>query len=633
MVKLKDQSTQWMKLKDLKESNPVELAEYAAANQLQHEPAFAWWVPHTLRRRNRILKAMKKRYHRTTQKFGIELPKTVKRALEIDKETGTTFWRDAIQKEMKTVGVAFNILDEGAEEPKLGRKYMSCHLIFDVKAFSLKRKARFVGNGAMVDSSDVPTFASVVSRESVRIAFTVAALNGLDVLSADCEGAYLNAKPRERLYTKCGPEFGEMEGRWAIIVRALYGASSSAASWRDAISRVIEALGFKMCRADNDVWYRPATKADGLEVYEYVLVYSDDLIMIGLKPEEIAVQISQHYKFKDNLWEKPKQYLGSNVGEMVLPNGITSWYMSSEEYCKAAIQNVEAWLNRRDQHARLPTKTACVFPSKWKPELDVTPELGDNDANYYQQQIGVLRWIVELGRIDIATEASMLAAYSACPRQGHLAAILHLFAYLKGNPRSKLVFDPTPMNHGPQEEHDWSDFYKDYKEVMPSDMPEPRGNPLQMTCFVDSDHAGDAVSRRSRTGVLIFCGSAPILWYSKKQGSVESSSFGSELSAMKTAMELIEGLRYKLRMMGVKLDGPCHIKADNMSVVHNCSNPVSQLKKKSNSVAYHYVRQRCAGPEPVGNISYVPTGDNVADQLTKSQPGPVRKRLAERVLY
>ena len=97
---------------------------------------------------------------------------------------------------------------------------MTCHLIFDVKAFSLQRKARFVGNGAMVDSTDVPTHASVVSRESVRIAFTLAALNGLDVFSADCEGACLNAQPREKLHTKCGPEFGEFAGRWAIIIRA-----------------------------------------------------------------------------------------------------------------------------------------------------------------------------------------------------------------------------------------------------------------------------------------------------------------------------------------------------------------------------------------------------------------------------
>ena len=102
---------------------------------------------------------------------------------------------------------------------------------------------------------------------------------------------------------------------------------------------------------------------------------------------------------------------------------------------------------------------------------------------------------------------------------------------------------------------------------------------------------------------------------------------------MKTAVELVEGLRYKLRMMGVPLEGSCHVKADNMSVIHNCSNPTSQLKKKSNSIAYHYVRERCAGKQPVVSVSYVPTDLNLSDMLTKSQPGPVRKRLAEKVLY
>ena len=152
-----------------------------------------------------------------------------------------------------------------------------------------------------------------------------------------------------------------------------------------------------------------------------------------------------------------------------------------------------------------------------------------------------------------------------------------------------------------------------------------------MTCWEDSDHAGDVVSRRSRTGVLIFLNSAPILWYSKKQTSIETSSFGSEFSAMKTAFELVEGLRYKLRMMGVPLDGPTRVLADNMSVVHNTSNPASTLKKKSNSIAFHYCRERVA--MDVATVSYVPSAQNLADMLTKSQPGEVRKRLAAQVLF
>ena len=139
------------------------------------------------------------------------------------------------------------------------------------------------------------------------------------------------------------------------------------------------------------------------------------------------------------------------------------------------------------------------------------------------------------------------------------------------------------------------------------------------------------MSRRSRTGVIVFANRAPIISYSKKQGSIETSSFGSEFSAMKTAVELVEGLRYKLRMMGCPLEGPTHIKADNMSVVHNCSKPTSTLKKKSNSVAFHYVRERCAAS--VCSVTYISTLLNIADMFTKSQPGIVRKRLAEEVLY
>jgi hypothetical protein len=90
---------------------------------------------------------------------------------------------------------------------------------------------------------------------------------------------------------------------------------------------------------------------------------------------------------------------------------------------------------------------------------------------------------------------------------------------------------------------DWTDFYKPKKEALPPDMPEPRGNTVQMTCFVYSDHAGDVVNRRSpRTGVLIYVNRSPIVFYSKKQGWIETSSFGSELSATKTAVELTERL-------------------------------------------------------------------------------------------
>jgi hypothetical protein len=201
---------------------------------------------------------------------------------------------------------------------------------------------------------------------------------------------------------------------------------------------------------------------------------------------------------------------------------------------------------------------------------------------------------------------------------------------MNSHDRSKVVLDPSYVEHVEQPRPEWADFYTDAKELLPPDMPEPLGKPVQMTAFIDSDHAGDKVTRRSRTGILVFLNRAPIVWISKKQNSIETSSFGSEFTAMKQGVEVCEGLRYKLRMMGVPLDGHTHVKADNMSVVRNTSVPESMLKKKSNSIAYHYVRERAASGAIV--VSYEPTDTNLADMLTKLQPGPTRKRLVSKVL-
>ena len=103
LVEWKEGGSDWIKLKELKESYPVEVAEYAKANKIAEEPAFAWWVNDVIRRRNRIIAKVKSRYWKTTHKFGIELPHSVDEAFAIDKRNGNNFWRDAIEKEMSKI--------------------------------------------------------------------------------------------------------------------------------------------------------------------------------------------------------------------------------------------------------------------------------------------------------------------------------------------------------------------------------------------------------------------------------------------------------------------------------------------------------------------------------------------------
>ena len=117
LIKWKDKSKAWINLADMKEVQPVETAENARARGISNKPAFTWWVPYTLRKREVILTAVKNRVRRTTHKYGIKIPRDVEHAHEIDARNGNVLWRDALKKEMYNVPVAFEILDEGVHAP------------------------------------------------------------------------------------------------------------------------------------------------------------------------------------------------------------------------------------------------------------------------------------------------------------------------------------------------------------------------------------------------------------------------------------------------------------------------------------------------------------------------------------
>ena len=132
---------------------------------------------------------------------------------------------------------------------------------------------------------------------------------------------------------------------------------------------------------------------------------------------------------------------------------------------------------------------------------------------------------------------------------------------------------------------------------------------------VDADHAGDAVIRRSRTGFIVHLNSATVHWFSKKQNSVETSSFGSEFISMKQSCEHIQSLAYKLRMMGTTHEVPDHVYGDNQSVLANTTILESTLKKNSSSLAYHLMRKGVAMDDC--RMACENTNKDESDLLTK----------------
>jgi hypothetical protein len=352
--------------------------------------------------------------------------------------------------------------------------------------------------------------------------------------------------------------------------------------------------------------------------------------------------IGQHVTLKPDSVHPPTSYLGADISRYTVLDGDLEtpmkqvWAMSAQEYIKRAIQEVERELAL--QNAYLPKRVETPLSHGYRPELDFSNELDGSQTNYYQGLIGVLRWIVELGRIDIIVPVSLLSHYMVSPREGHLQQVYHIFAYLKQFNRSMIVFDDSEPNFSDTNFYtcDWSSQYPEASEQIPTNMPEPLGHSVTTTCYVDADHAGCKATRRSHTGLIIYVNRAPVVWVSKRQNTVESSTYGSEFIALKIAIDLIEALRYKLRMFGIPLGGPTsicptNIFCDNEAVVLNTTHPESTIKRKHTSIAYH----RCREAQAAGyvRVGFIKGDENPADVLTKLLPGPKLPRLMQLLFY
>ena len=629
LVEWKDGSTDWVALRDLKESYPVELAQYAMSRELQDEPAFAWWVPYVIKKSKRILQKVKSKYWSRTHKYGVRIPKSIREAMEIDRENNNTLWMDAVRLEMKNVRIAFEEFD-GDPNTLVGYTQITGHIVFDVKlGENFRRKARFCADGHKTGAPASVTYSTVVSRDSVRILLTIAALNDLKVLGADVQNAFLTAPNKEKVWMIAGPEFGADEGKTFLVTRALYGLKSASFSFRTYMAEKLSDLGFQSTLADPDVWLRAASKADGERYYEYVLMYVDDILAISCDPQAILEDIQRTFKLKNDKIEPPEFYLGAKLQQKPI-NGMTCWTITSQEYVKAAVRNVEEAIKTKGR--RLPTTNLeTPMNSNYTPELDVTEELGHDDVTFYQELIGVLRWATEIGRVDILLEVALLSQYSASPREGHLDQVLHIFAFLRRHSKLTLYLSPEMplMDFGEfrTQKDDFSELYRDAEEQMPHAMPTPRGRSLVMTAFVDASHGANKVTRRSHTGYVIFINRAPIIWYSKRQQTVETSTFSAEFIALKVCLEAIEHMRFKLRCFGIPCPKgePTYVYCDNESVVKNTTNVESTLNKKHSSIAYHHCRWSVAAG--IITLTHISTHDNIADCFTKRLPANTRNHL------
>ena len=290
--------------------------------------------------------------------------------------------------------------------------------------------------------------------------------------------------------------------------------------------------------------------------------------------------------------------------------------MSAKTYIKNVTDRIEKVMECTLKNYGSPMETGD------HPEMDESDLLLATEIPIYQMLLGCAQWAVTLGRFDIQYATNTLARFNTMPRQGHLQRCLRIFGYLKHNNKARIVFDPSNPNLDAMsfQDHDWTDIYPFAEEYISNNLPTPKcEHAVSITAYVDASHATDLITRRSVTGYIIFIGKSIIKWYSKRQNTVETSTYGSELVAMRIALEAILEIRYKLRSMGIKIEPTSTILCDNMSVIYNTQFPTSSLKKKHNAVAFHKVREAIAAG--IIKTAHIPSNANLSDILTKPK-GP-----------
>jgi hypothetical protein len=251
-------------------------------------------------------------------------------------------------------------------------------------------------------------------------------------------------------------------------------------------------LKFQSCKTDPDVWYCPATtKKDSSTYYEYVLIYVDLILTVSESLKNIMETLSGLYRLKEDpttgkTYDRPSRYLRANIGNYHFDDDVKKprWFILSHTYVKQAIKTCEEHLDK--QGLKLKTKVSATLPAGYRPELDISEELNDKGANQFQELIGILRWSIELGQIDIASPVALLSSFLDLPTRGHLEAVYHVFAYLKLHAQSKIVFDNANIDwdNGKFTDADWADFYPDAAEDLPPNAPEPRGKLVQINCLL-----------------------------------------------------------------------------------------------------------------------------------------------------
>ena len=397
----------------------------------------------------------------------------------------------------------------------------------------------------------------------MRLVLSLAATKGWKLKQLDVKNAFLHGFLDEEVYMAQPQGFLDPVHPEYVckLERSLYGLKQAPRAWNERFSQFLLSLGFESSYADSSLF----VKHVGSEVI-ILLLYVDDIILTGSCDDlvqSVITQLTQEFDMKD--LGLLHFFLGLQIDYK--PHGL---FVHQTKYISEILQK-----------ANMADCKPCLTPCHPNQKLLNHGSPSFSNPSYYRSIVGALQYLT-FTRPDIAFSVNQVCQFMHFPLEQHFAAVKRILRYLKGSIHLGLCF---------------------------------RFGPMFLKAYTDADWAGDPNDRRSTTGFVIFLGSNPISWSSKKQHTVSRSSTEAEYRAMATTTAEVVWLQQLLRDLHVSCADPPLLHCDNISAMALATNPVLHSKAKHIEIDCHFVRERVQRGSIL--LQFVASADQYADILTK----------------
>jgi len=441
-----------------------------------------------------------------------------------------------------------------------------------------RRKARLVARGfSQTQGVDFfETFSPVVRYESVRCVLALAASQKMVIRQFDVKTAFLHGKLDEEIYLQQPEGFDDGTNRVCRLQRSLYGLKQSPRKWNERFNDFIGKIGFSVVPEDNCVF----TLKSNSEI-TIICLYVDDGLVCGTSNNCVCEFIDHLRSTFEIVVSNPKHYVGMEI---------------SQDTARKTIRiHQTGYITRVLEKFGMSDAKLASIPFDHSAVLNVSTSQAINVP--YREAIGCLNYISQISRPDITFSVNTLARYCSKPQATHWRAVKRVLAYLKGTKEVGLVFTTST-------------------------------NPPLLIGFCDSDWGGETQERPSTSGYIFNLNNGPISWGSRLQKTTALSVAEAEYMAITEALTECLWLRPFLVSLGMTIEGPTLIQADNKAAIALSKNPEFHKRTKHVGIRFHRIRQEQEAN--VVKLEYVASEDNLADLLTKPLSSiKLRKNMAE----